>query len=145
MASDDKEKEAESATDAPVEGADPSTAGPMIVVEGDAGSGTPDEPAATGFGSRRYVHAAFLAIGIVVAYLSGKVLTLVWNNLADWPDAVAAVPQLIVYAEDQRESFSLVAGALIGVIAGIRMYRNVRTRTFAEDVATRRRHPQRDR
>jgi preprotein translocase subunit SecE len=132
MASD-KEKETEPETTVVPEGVDPSVA-PLAVAEGEAGA-PPDETEATAMGTRRYVHAAFLAIGILIAFLSGKLLTLAWNNLADWAPAVRAVPQLVAYAEEQRESISLTAGAVIGALAAFRMYRKDGIRRFADEVA----------
>jgi len=81
------------------------------------------------------VHAAFFAGGILVAYLSGKILAGVWNRLAEWPTAVRTVPQLLRYGEDERATFTMVAGAVIGLIAVIQTYRRARVRQFADEVA----------
>ena len=132
MASD-KEKETEPETSVIPEGIDPSVA-PLAVAEGEAGA-PPDEDAATAMGTRRYVHAAFLAAGILIAFLSGKLVALAWNSLADWQPAVRAVPQLVAYTEEQRESIALGAGALLGVITAFRMYRKDSIRRFADEVA----------
>ena len=91
--------------------------------------------APTQLGVRRYVHAVFFAAGILLAYLSGKILTTIWNALADWPIAVRAVPQLVRYPEDDRESFMLILGAVIGAITVIQVYRRERIRGWADDVA----------
>ena len=81
------------------------------------------------------MHAAFFVAGILVAFLSGKILALVWNALAGWPEAVHRVPALLRYAEDERDSFTMVAGAVIGVIAVIQTYRKEQIRTWADEVA----------
>jgi hypothetical protein len=47
------------------------------------------------------------------------VLCLAWNSLAEWPVATRALPFLLRYAEDERETFTMIAGAIIGVIAVI--------------------------
>src|SRR5689334_5557337 len=65
-------------------------------------------------GSERYVHAAFFAAGILAAYIASKTLVLAWNQLAGWPAAVRAVPQLVSLTEEQRDSYALVAGAAVG-------------------------------
>lgn len=100
-----------------------------------AEGGSEDETSARSFGSERYVHAAFFVAGILAAYLSAKVIGMAWNSLAAWPDAVRAVPQLVGFAEEQRESYSLVAGAGIGTLVVIQSYRKESVRTWAGEVA----------
>lgn len=95
---------------------------------------TGDVPSAD-FGVQRYVHAAFLAAGILLAFISGKILTAVWNELADWPAAVRTIPQLVTYPEEQRETFMLALGAVIGAVTIIQMYRREGIRQWANDVA----------
>jgi preprotein translocase subunit SecE len=87
------------------------------------------------FGSERYVHAAFFAAGILAAYVASKVLVLIWNTLSGWPAAVRVVPQLVSYGEEQRDSFALVAGAVIGTLIVIQAYRKETVRTWASEVA----------
>ena len=107
------------------------------------GGGGGDDGGETGEGARtpaslgatKYVHAAFFGAGILVAYLSGKLLWTAWNNLAEWPTAVRAVPQLLRYAEDDRQTFSMIGGALIGVVAVIQTYRKEHIRRWADEVA----------
>jgi preprotein translocase subunit SecE len=94
-----------------------------------------EELAPAHLGATKYVHAAFFGAGILAAYLAGKVLLTVWNNLAEWSMAVQYVPQLLTYAEDQRETFSMIAGALIGVLVVVQTYRKERIRTWADEVA----------
>ncbi len=87
-------------------------------------------------GTTKYVHAAFFAFGVLVTYLTGKLLASVWNMLAEWPTAVEALPQLLRYAEDERPSFTMVAGAVVGIVVVVRMLRNADTRQWADEVAT---------
>jgi preprotein translocase subunit SecE len=103
---------------------------PTIVPE--TGEG---EPPTGQLGSLRYVHAAFFVAGILIAYLSGKMLAAGWNQLADWPAAVRAVPQLISYPEEERDGLTLVAGAVIGTAAVVQIYRRETIRRWADDVA----------
>jgi preprotein translocase subunit SecE len=113
--------------------------------EGEGAEGAPAELAAPGegddaveaaaFGSEKYVHAAFFAAGILAAYLASKIFVMGWNNLAAWPAAVRAVPQLISYAEEQRDSIGLVAGATIGTLTVVQSYRKESVRTWANEVA----------
>jgi len=90
---------------------------------------------AAAFGSERYVHAAFFVAGILAAYLASKILVMGWNNLAAWPAAVRAVPQLVSYGEEQRDSFTLVAGAAVGTLTVVQSYRKESVRTWANEVA----------
>ena len=87
------------------------------------------------FGSERYVHAAFFAAGILAAYIASKTLVLIWNSLSGWSAAVRAVPQLVSYSEEQRDSFALVAGAIIGTLLIIQAYRKETVRIWANEVA----------
>jgi preprotein translocase subunit SecE len=100
-----------------------------------SGSETEPETTASQLGSARYVHAAFFAAGILVAYVTGKLLTLFWNSLAEWPAAVRVVPRLLSFGEGERETFGLVAGAVIGVITIVQIYRKDHIRRWADEVA----------
>jgi preprotein translocase subunit SecE len=86
-------------------------------------------------GAVRYVHAAFFIAGILVAFLSGKILAMIWHALAGWSEAVQRVPALLRYAEDERDSFTMTAGAVIGLIVVIQTYRKKTIRTWANEVA----------
>jgi preprotein translocase subunit SecE len=86
-------------------------------------------------GAAKYVHATFFVVGIVAAFVSGRVLAGVWNALAAWPPAVRAVPQLLLYGEDERPSFTMVLGVLVGIIVVAQMFRNPEVRRWSDDVA----------
>lgn len=86
-------------------------------------------------GATRYVHAAFFGAGILVAYLSSKVLTVIWNSLADWPAATRAVSFLLRYSEEERATYMQVAGAVLGVALVIQTYRKENVRRWANEVA----------
>jgi len=105
--------------------------------EGDA-IDTDGEEVADGvvtLGSERYVHAAFFLAGILAAFVASKTFVLVWNSLSGWPAAVRAVPQLVSYTEEQRDSIGLVAGAVIGALTVIQSYRKESVRIWAGEVA----------
>jgi preprotein translocase subunit SecE len=95
-----------------------------------------DGSAPAQLGITRYVHAAFFAAGVLVAYISGKVLGTIWNGLAEWPAAVRSVPQLVAYAEDERPTFTMLIGAFIGIIAIVVAVRKANVRRWADEVAT---------
>jgi len=103
--------------------------------DADARDESDDDGAPAQLGATKYVHAAFFAGGILVAYISGKILAGLWNRLAEWPAAVRTVPQLLRYGEDERATFTMVAGAVIGLIAVIQTYRKAHIRRFADEVA----------
>jgi preprotein translocase subunit SecE len=135
---DEQLKDAESA-DGQASSSEPSDAlataseSSAIEAEGEAVEG--EEDVASTFGSERYVHAAFFVAGILAAYLSAKTLGMAWNSLAAWAPAVRAVPQLVAFTEEQRESYSLGAGAVIGAAVVIQSYRKESVRTWAGEVA----------
>jgi len=136
MASDkEKDTDTEPTEAQPTEGVDPSAS--PLVVTGDEGAAEAEaeQAAMTTLGTRRYVHAAFLAMGVLFAYIGGKFVELAWNNLADWPEAVSRVPALVAYPEETRESLSLVAGAVLGAGIALRLYMKAGVRNFADEVA----------
>jgi preprotein translocase subunit SecE len=94
-----------------------------------------DEVAAATLGATRYVHAAFFFAAIIGAYITGKMVGLLWGTIAEWPAAVRAVPQLVAYGEEQREGICLGAGAALGAVAVIQSYRKPSVRGWADDVA----------
>jgi len=93
------------------------------------------QAAAGTFGAARYVHAAFFLLAILGAYVGSKVLVLAWGAIAEIPAAVRAVPQLVAYAEDQREGITLAVGAAAGTIGVVQAYRKERVRGWADSVA----------
>jgi preprotein translocase subunit SecE len=106
-----------------------------IEAEGEAAEDEAGEDSASAIGSERYVHAAFFAAGILGAYVASKLLVLIWNSLSGWSAAVRIVPQLVSFTEEQRDSYALVAGAIIGTLLVIQSYRKESVRTWAGEVA----------
>lgn len=94
-----------------------------------------DGEAASTLGSERYVHAAFFVAGILAAFVASKTLVLAWNSLAAWAPAVRAVPALVSYGEEQRDTVALVAGAGIGTLTVVQAYRKEHVRNWANEVA----------
>lgn len=93
------------------------------------------EASTSGLGAARYVHATFFAAAILAAYVSAKLLVMAWGLLAEWPDAVRAVPQLVQYDEDKRENIAYVAGFVMSTIGVIQIYRKEGIRVWADEVA----------
>ena len=92
---------------------------------GDAGS----------LGATKYVHAAFFAVGILAAFIGSKFLGGAWTHLAAWPAAVRSVPQLVAFSEEQRETYCMMGGAVIGAVGVLQAYRREGVRTWADEVA----------
>ena len=138
MASNDDDKQKDQTGSASADG-DDLTAG-LIRRDGQVALGADAEPEENiepaDLGTRKYVHAAFFGAGMLIAYLSGKILSTIWNILADWPDAARAVPQLLLYGEEDRGSIMLAVGALIGVIAIVQVYRKPHISQWADEVAS---------
>ena len=99
------------------------------------GEGDDAVDAAATIGSERYVHAAFFVAGILAAYIASKTIALAWSELSAWPAAVRAVPQLVTHTEEERDGYSLIAGAAIGTLIVIQSYRKEHVRTWASEVA----------
>jgi preprotein translocase subunit SecE len=94
-----------------------------------------EEASAGGFGAARYVHAAFFVAAILAAYISAKLLVVGWGLLAEWPDAVRALPQLVQYDEDKRENIAFLVGAVLATVGVIQAYRKESVRSWADEVA----------
>ena len=102
---------------------------------GDEGQGAEgDRPAQ--LGTSKYVHAAFFGAAILAAYVCAKILQSVWNNLAEWPLAIRYVPQLVGYPEDERETLTMILGAIVGLLLVLRFYRRPNIKNWANDVAS---------
>ena len=87
-------------------------------------------------GAAKYVHAAFFAVGILAAFLGSKILGGAWTHLAEWPAAVRSVPQLVAFSEEQRDTYCLIGGAVIGALGVLQAYRKESVRIWADEVAT---------
>lgn len=90
----------------------------------------------TQLGSARFVFAAFFAAGLLIAYLSGEILASAWGFLADWRWANHAMPWLLRVAEDERISYTMAIGAIVGLGSVIVSYRKPKVRDFADEVAS---------
>lgn len=144
MATDDNDEKLKDAEEGAAEGSSSESDEARALVEGEgdapaelaaAGEGDDAVEGAVTIGSERYVHAAFFVAGILAAYVASKTLVLAWNSLAGWPAAVRAVPQLVSYTEEQRDSYMLVAGAAVGALTIAQAYRKENVRTWANEVA----------
>jgi preprotein translocase subunit SecE len=88
--------------------------------------GAEEAYAPTQLGSQRFVYAAYFAGGIAIAFLLSKAMSYAWLRLATYK------PQI---GEPHDEIVMPVAG-LIGLFTAIYYYRDQKTRTLAEEVAS---------
>lgn len=140
MAIVDEKSEKERAAQESADALDLSAGPSELEVPGEIALGTAhgdqdERGAATNLGAAKYVHAAFFAVGILAAFLGSKVLGGAWTHLAEWPAAVRAVPQLVAFSEEQRDTYCLIGGAVIGAVGVLQAYRKVGVRTWADEVA----------
>jgi len=132
---DDKDEREDAADLADAEGASSEPDGERAEATEPA-QAEPEGTTPAQLGALKYVHAAFFLAGILVAYIGGKVLGVIWNRLAEWPAAVRAIPQLVNYPEDQRETMTMIGGALLGALTVFQSYRKESIRRWADEVAT---------
>src|SRR3954447_12181083 len=70
-------------------------------------------------GADKYVFASFFAGGAAVAFIVGKTLQAMWSALAAQPWAVRKLSFLLRYAEDERSTYTMAAGIVVGLLAAI--------------------------
>ena len=104
--------------------------------KGDHADDLGERGAAGNLGASKYVHAAFFAVGILAAFLGSKILGGAWTHLAEWPEAVRRLPQLVAFSEEQRDTYCMVGGAVLGAVGVLQAYRKEGVRTWADEVAT---------
>jgi preprotein translocase subunit SecE len=122
----------ESAPPEALEGADARLDPPAPSIHGELrdpekeGAEEEEAYAPTQLGSQRFVYAAYFAGGIAIAFLLSKAMSYAWLRLATYK------PQI---GEPHDEIVMPVAG-LIGLFTAIYYYRDQKTRTLAEEVAS---------
>jgi preprotein translocase subunit SecE len=89
--------------------------------EDDDAVGTPAQ-----LGFQRFVYAAYFAGGIAVAFMLSKAISYGWTRLSLWKPTIG---------EPHDEVVMPVAG-LIGALVAFYYYRDEKTRTLAEEVAS---------
>jgi preprotein translocase SecE subunit len=107
----------------------------LAVAEADAEALALDGATPSDLGIERYVHLAFFMSGVFVAYLVGKSLAGAWGLLAATPAAVRSAPWLLRLAEDERVEFTMVAGAIVGIVSVVVALRKPGVRKWADEVA----------
>jgi preprotein translocase subunit SecE len=77
-------------------------------------------------GTQRFVYAAYFAGGITVAFLLSKAIAYSWTRLSLWKPEIG----------EPREDVALAVAAIIGALVAFYYYRDEKTRTLAEEVAS---------
>jgi preprotein translocase subunit SecE len=135
----EKETDDESLTDGPT-GTDAGASaepGSAIVLD-DGGPEAPADKAVVPrqLGASRYVLAGFFAVGMAVAYVCSRTINSAWNKLADNVWVSQHVPTLTRIAEDDRPTYTMLTGAIIGLLATVYSYRREDVRTWTNEVAS---------
>ncbi len=80
----------------------------------------------TQLGTQRFVYAAYFAGGIAVAFMLSKAISYGWLRLATYK------PQL----GEPHDEIVMPVAAVIGALTAVYYYRDLKTRTLAEEVAS---------
>jgi preprotein translocase subunit SecE len=100
----------------------------------DAGDADDGAFVPTQLGATRYVLAGFFAAGMAVAFLTSKTLNGVWNKLTNDVWVSQHVPALSRISEDDRPTYTMIAGAIAGIAATFYAYRRNDIRTWTNEV-----------
>lgn len=79
----------------------------------------------TQFGYKRFVYGAYLAGGIIVAFLSTKIVDLAWTRLGQWKPEFG----------EPRDEIVAPLAALVGAGVAYKYWRDEKIRKLAEEVA----------
>jgi preprotein translocase subunit SecE len=90
----------------------------------------------TQLGATRHVLAGFFAAGIAVVFIISKMLSGMWNRLADNAWVGRHVAFISRIAEDDRPTFTTFVGAAVGIVATVYAYRRPDVRTWTNEVAS---------
>jgi preprotein translocase subunit SecE len=81
--------------------------------------------APTQLGHKRFVYAAYLAGGILVAFISTKLVDLAWTRLGQWKPEFG----------EPKDEITAPLSAVIGAIVALKYWRDQKVRKLAEEVA----------
>jgi preprotein translocase subunit SecE len=105
--------------------------------EGSDEDATDDEEdqVAAQLGIEKYVLAGFFASAILVAFLTGRIVHLVWAQLSNRDWFSQALPSMAAVTDDSKLTYGTIFGALVALLAVIRCYRSPRVRGWTDEVA----------
>lgn len=87
-------------------------------------------------GAQRYVLAGFFAAGIAVAFLVMRTLVGTWNKAADNAWVALHLSFLSRTAEDDRSTYAMIVGAVVGTWATFYAYKRDDVRMWTDEVAS---------
>lgn len=102
-----------------------------LATSSDADTASPHQ-----LGVQRYVLAGFFGAGIAVAFFVSKMLVTVWDRLADNAWVAAHASFLNRIGEDDRGTWTMLVGAIVGLWAAVYAYRRDDLRTWTNEVAS---------
>lgn len=107
------------------------------VAQGDTeGAEVETEGTAAQLGIERYVLAAFFAFGMLIAYITGRLIHGVWAYVSNAAWFNRTLPALAAVGDEEKTTYGMVIGGIVALIAVLRLYRNPEIRTWADEVAT---------
>lgn len=90
----------------------------------------------TQLGTQRYIFAAYLTGGMLVAYVLGRAIHGVWSHYANRDFFVSAVPTLAAVSDDGKQTYSTVLAGVLTLLFLVRTYRKPDVRQWTEEVTT---------
>jgi preprotein translocase subunit SecE len=87
-------------------------------------------------GATRYVLAGFFVAGMAVSFIVSKILNATWNKLTNTVWVSQHVPMLSRLSEDDRPTYTMLAGAITGLVVAVYAYRRSDVRTWTNEVAS---------
>jgi preprotein translocase subunit SecE len=94
-----------------------------------------DEPAAAQLGADRYVLAAFFALGMMGAYVLGRLIHGLWSSVANKDWFSQTLPRLASVNDDDKGTIGIVIGGVVAIIAVLRTYKRPDIREWSDEVA----------
>lgn len=121
----------------PADGDDALAARGSEDLAGDAEADEDEEEdlAAAQLGIEKYVLAGFFAGGILVAFLTGRILHLIWSQLSNRDWFARALPDAAAVNDDAKLTYGTVVGAAVALVVVIRCYRSQKVRAWTDEVA----------
>lgn len=101
-----------------------------------AGDADDDAIVPTQLGATRYVMAGFFTAGMAVTFLTSKVLNGFWNKLTNNAWVAQHAAWLSRISEDERPTYTMLVGAIVGVAVTFYAYRRADLRTWSNEVAS---------
>jgi preprotein translocase subunit SecE len=126
---DDKQETAEGE-------AEEGLAAPSPLARTDESDEQEEVASAAPLGATRYVMAGFFTVGIAAAFVLGKMMTAIWNILAEKPWFQTSLAAMARVSEEERAEFCTAIGGAIALFVTVYVYRRPDVRQWSEEVAS---------